>query len=46
MMFQTKIQKVGNLSVVKRTAEMLAALDAKKGETVYVTHSDDHGLKL
>jgi putative addiction module antidote len=46
MMFQTKIRKVGNSSVVTLTAEMLAALDAKEGDTVYVTHSDDNGLKL
>ena len=25
---------------------MLAALDAKEGDTVYSTHSDDNGLKL
>ena len=31
-MFQTKICKVGNSSVVTLTAEMLAALDAKEGD--------------
>ena len=46
MMFQTKIRKVGNSSVVTLTAEMLAALDAKEGDTVYVTHSNENGLKL
>ena len=45
-MFKTKICKVGNSLVVTLTAETLAALDAKKGDTVYVTHSDDNGLKL
>ena len=46
MMFQTKIRKVGNSSVVTISAEMLAALDVKEGDTVYVTRSDDNGLKI
>ena len=45
-MFQTKIRKVGNSSVVTISAEMLATLDVKDGDTVYVTHSDDNGLKI
>lgn len=45
-MFQTKIRKVGNSSVVTISAEMLAALDVKEGDTVYVTRSDDNGLKI
>ena len=45
-MFNTKIRKVGNSFVVTLTAEMLAALDAKEGDTVYLTHSDDNGIKL
>ena len=45
-MFKTKIRKVGNSFVVTLTAEMLAALDAKEGDTVYLTHSDDNGIKL
>ena len=45
-MFQTKIRKVGNSSVVTMSAEMLAALDVKEGDTVYVTRSDDNGLKV
>ena len=45
-MFKTKIRKVGNSFVVTLTAEMLAALDAKEGDTVYLTHSDDDGIKL
>ena len=45
-MFNTKIRKVGNSFVVTLTAEMLAALDAKEGDTVYLTHSDDNGLRL
>jgi antitoxin ChpS len=45
-MFKTKIRKVGNAFVVELTAVMLAALGAKEGDTVYVTHSDENGLKL
>jgi putative addiction module antidote len=45
-MFQTKIRKVGNSSVATISAEMLAALDVKDGDTVYVTRSDDNGLKI
>ena len=46
IMFQTKIRKVGNSSVVTISAEMLAAFDVKDGDTVYVTRSDDNGLKI
>ena len=45
-MFQTKVRKVGNSSVVTMSLEMLAALDVKDGDTVYVTRSDDNGLKI
>ena len=45
-MFQTKIRKVGNSSVVTMSAEMLVALDVKDVDTVYVTRSDDNGLKI
>ena len=45
-MFQTKVSKVGNSSVVTMSSEMLAALDVKDGDTVYVTRSDDSGLKI
>ena len=45
-MFQTKIRKVGNSSVVTMSSEILAALDVKDGDTVYVTRSDDSGLKI
>ena len=41
-----KIHKVANSFVVTLTAEMLAALDAEEGDTVYLTHSDDNGIKL
>ena len=45
-MFKTKVRKVGNSSVVTMSSEMLAALDVKDGDTVYVTRSDDNGLKI
>ena len=45
-MFQTKIRKVGNSSVITISAEMLAALDVKEGDTVYVTRFDDNSLKI
>ena len=45
-MFRTKIRKVGNSSVVTVSAEMLAALDVKEGDTVYVTRPDDNCLKI
>ena len=45
-MFQTKVRKVGNSSVVTMSSEMLAALDVKDGDIVYVTRSDDSGLKI
>ena len=44
-MFETTIGKVQNSSVVKISAEMLAALDVKEGDTVYVRCSDYNGLK-
>ena len=46
MLSQTKIGKVGNSSVITISAEMLAALDVKDDDTVYVTRSDDNGLKI
>ena len=45
-MFQTKVRKVGNSLVVTMSSEMLSALDVKDGDTVYVTRSDDSGLKI
>ena len=45
-MFQTKVRKVGNSSVVTMSSEMLFALDVKDGDAVYVTRSDDKGLKI
>lgn len=45
-MFETKIRKVGKSSVVTIRAEMLAVLDAKEGDTVYITRSGDNSLKI
>ena len=45
-MFQTTIRKVENSSVITISAEMLAALDVKEGDTVYVTRFDDNSLKI
>lgn len=41
-----KIRKVGNSSVMTLTAEMLALLDAKEGDTLHVVRADDGSLKL
>ncbi len=45
-MFETRIRKVGNSAVVTLTAEMLAVLDAKPGDALFVVRGDDGGLRL
>lgn len=45
-MFKTRIRKVGNSAVVTLTAEMLAAIDAKPGDTVHILRADDGGLRI
>lgn len=45
-MFETKIRKVGNSAVMTLTTEMLALLDAKEGDTLYVVRGDDGALKV
>lgn len=45
-MIEVKIRKVGNSSVVTLSAEMLAMLDAKEGDTLFAVRTDDGGLKL
>lgn len=45
-MFETKIRKVGNSAVVTLTGEMLAAMDAKPGDTVHVVRGDDGSLRI
>lgn len=46
MTMHAKIRKVGNSSVMTLTAEMLALLDAKEGDTLYVVRADDGSLKI
>ena len=46
MSMHAKIRKVGNSAVMTLTAEMLALLDAKEGDTLHVVRSDDGSLKL
>jgi antitoxin ChpS len=41
-MFSTKIRKVG----MTMTSKMLAALDAKEGDTLFVVRDDDGSLKI
>ena len=46
MSMHAKIRKVGNSAVMTLTAEMLALLDAKEGDTLYVVRADDGSLKI
>lgn len=45
-MIETKIRKVGNSAVVTLTTEMLAILDAKEGDSLFVVRGDDGSLRL
>lgn len=45
-MIETKIRKVGNSAVMTLTTEMLAMLDAKEGDTLFVVRADDGTLKI
>jgi putative addiction module antidote len=45
-MIETKIRKVGNSAVMTLTSEMLAMLDVKAGDTLYVVRGDDGSLKI
>lgn len=45
-MIEAKIRKVGNSAVMTLTAEMLALLDAKPGDSVFVVRGDDGALKI
>ena len=45
-MFKTKIRKEGNSAVITLSSEMLAVLGVAEGDTVYVTPSDQNGLKI
>ena len=46
MSMHAKIRKVGNSSVMTLTAEMLALLDAKEGDTLHVVRGDDGSLRI
>ncbi len=45
-MIETRIRKVGNSAVMTLTAEMLALLDAKEGDNLFVVRGDDGSLKI
>ena len=45
-MIETKIRKVGNSAVMTLTTEMLAMLDAKEGDTLFVVRGDDGTLRI
>ncbi|MEL6961007.1 MAG: transcriptional regulator/antitoxin MazE [Pseudomonadota bacterium] len=45
-MMEAKIRKVGNSAVMTLTTEMLALLDAKEGDSVFVVRGDDGGLRI
>ena len=45
-MITSKIRKVGNSAVMTLTAEMLALLDAKEGDTLYIVRGDDGSLRI
>lgn len=45
-MIETKIRKVGNSAVMTLTTEMLAILDAKEGDSLFVVRGDDGGLRI
>ncbi|PTX57223.1 putative addiction module antidote [Litoreibacter ponti] len=45
-MIETKIRKVGNSAVMTLTSEMLALLDAKEGDSLFVVRGDDGGLRI
>ena len=45
-MIETRIRKVGNSAVMTLTAEMLAMLDAKEGDMLYVVRGDDGSVKV
>lgn len=45
-MIETRVRRVGNSAVMTLTTEMLAILDAKEGDTLYVVRADDGSLKV
>ena len=45
-MIETRIRKIGDLTVMTLTAEMLTILGAKDGDTLFVVRVDDDSLKI
>lgn len=45
-MIETKIRKVGNSAVMTLTSEMLAILDAKEGDALFVVRGGDGSLRV
>ena len=45
-MFETKVRRVGNSAVMTLTTEMLAVLDAKEGDSLFVVRGDDGSLRV
>ncbi|MEM9549606.1 MAG: transcriptional regulator/antitoxin MazE [Pseudomonadota bacterium] len=45
-MFETKIRKVGNSAVVTLSSEVLAAMDVKEGDSIFMARTDDGGIRL
>ena len=45
-MFETKVRRVGNSAVMTLTTEMLAVLDAKEGDRLFVARGDDGSLRV
>lgn len=45
-MIETRIRRVGNSAVMTLTTEMLAMLDAKEGDSLFVVRGDDGTLRV
>ncbi len=45
-MLEIKVRKVGNSAFMALTSEMLAILDMKEGDSLFVVRSDDGGLRI
>lgn len=45
-MIETRVRKVGNSAVMTLTTEMLAILDVKEGDALYVLRGDDGSLRV
>lgn len=45
-MIETKVRRVGNSAVMTLTTEMLAMLDVKEGDSLFVVRGDDGSLRV